>query len=157
MISAGSGFAPAAGGMTTYYEGLLGGLCAQPSVDSVAAFLPPWTVHADLPNMAIWISSAALVCLNEGSAGCSTSTASCPAPPDQLTVDVLLSTHNVKPWGWRGPLGRRDAVDSDFLLPDGTGRARKLYLDTAVPRSLHAADMVIAVSEAQRLDAIDAL
>ena len=154
MISAGSGFAPAGGGMTTYYEGLLGGLCAQPSVGSVAAFLPPWTVHAELPRHGN-LDLIRCTRLPERRIGrVFYEHGLLPRVARSAEVDVLLSTHNVKPWGWRGPSVIVMQSIQSFLLPDGTGRARKLYLDTAVPRSLHAADMVIAVSEAQRLDAI---
>jgi glycosyltransferase involved in cell wall biosynthesis len=77
-----------------------------------------------------------------------------PRRVSETGADVLLSTHNVKPLGWRGASVVVLQSMQYFFLADDIGGARKAYLKAAVPRSLRAAERVIAVSEATRADAI---
>ena len=154
MISAGGGFAPAAGGMTTYYEGLAAALPGIQGVDEVIAFMPPGAEHARItPGDKL------------GIVRCERVPASRPGRvvyehlrfPGLVRAegaDVLLSTHNVRPLRWRGPSVVVLQSIQFFLLPEPIGAARRAYLRAAIPRSLRTADRVIAVSETSRRDAI---
>jgi glycosyltransferase involved in cell wall biosynthesis len=155
MISAGSGFAPAAGGMTTYYEGLTGALPAVEAVDETIAFVPPGIEHAQIePGPALRVVSCDG--LGESRAGrVAYEHFRFPRLVAAEGVDVLLSTHNVKPLRWRGPSVVVLQSMQYFFLPDKIGAARRAYLRATVPRSLRAADRVIAVTEAARADAIE--
>jgi glycosyltransferase involved in cell wall biosynthesis len=155
MISAGSGFAPAAGGMTTYYEGLLPALAAREEVDGVVALTPPWETGLKVPAHPK-VEAVACRGLPAGRIGrVAYEHVAFPRAVRGAGVQVLLSTHNVKPAGWRGPSVVVLQSMQYFFLPDPIGRLRKAYLKLAVPRSLRAADVAIAVSETQRLHALE--
>jgi hypothetical protein len=154
MISAGSGFAPAAGGMTTYYRGLLGALPGISSVDEVVAFVPPWDTGLRVDE---GLGRRVRECegLPEGRLGrVAYEHFRLPKLVREEECDVLLSTHNVRPLGWRGPSVVVLQAIQYFFLPDPIGRVRKAYLRAVVPWSLRHADVVITVSEAQRQDTI---
>jgi glycosyltransferase involved in cell wall biosynthesis len=154
MISAGSGFAPAAGGMTTYYEGLLAELPDADGIEAMTAFLPPHADHVDpvernglrLVRCRRLPRRRALRVAYEHF--------EFPRIVASEDVDVLLSTHNIKPLRWNGPSVVVLQSMQYFFLPDPIGIARRAYLRAALPRSLAGANRVIAVSEAARHDAI---
>lgn len=155
MISAGAGFAPATGGMTTYYEGLLRWLPAAPGVTGVTAFLPPGITHVRIADD----NGLRLVCCEGLQARRASRVAyehlRFPRVVANERPDVLLSTHNVRPLRWRGRSVVVLQSMQHFFLPARIGASRRAYLRAAVPRSLRSADRVIAVSEAARRDAID--
>jgi glycosyltransferase involved in cell wall biosynthesis len=153
MISAGRGFAQAGGGMPTYYEGLSQGLSKLDEVESLVAFVPPATDALRLPDSP---KLTAVVCrgLRGGRPGrVAYEQLRLPALARRNGVDVLLSTVNVKPFTWRGPsVVVLQSMQYFFLIEDRVNPARRAYLNFAVPRSLRAADRVIAVSETARKD-----
>lgn len=154
MISAGSGFAPAAGGMLSYYDGLLQALCQRPDVESVVVFVSPWNQGLGVPRH----SSVEVV--------------ACRGLPrrrvgrvlyEQLVLplllrrahpDVVLFTCNVKPLASRLPSAVVLQSLQYFLLGQNVGPLRGAYLRSLVPRSLRSTDLVIAVTETERSDAI---
>lgn len=154
MVSAGSGFAPAAGGMTTYYEGLLSGLCRQVAVERIFAFVPPWHDGAAVPAdpKIETVRCTGLTHARVGRVLHEHSVLGLRAR--RVGVDVFLSTHNVKPLAWNGPAVVVLQSIQWLFLPDRVGRLRKAYLKVAVPWSLTRAEVVIAVTETQRRDAI---
>lgn len=154
MISAGSGFAPAAGGMVAYYEGLLTALCDHSRVSSVVVFVPPWQDRLAVPDHP---RIEVVRCLGLGHSRplrVAYEQTVLPLAARRHGVEVFLSTHNVKPMAWRGPSVVVLQSMQHLLLPVSTPRVRRAYADIAVRRSLHAADIVIAVSETSRVDAI---
>lgn len=155
MISAGTGFAPAAGGMTTYYEGLAANLPEAAGVQQVTAFLPAGIDHARIEERKTLVVTE---CEGIGESRLSRVAFEHVRFPKLVSAsdaDVLLSTHNVKPLRWKGPSVVVLQSIQWAILDDRIGRARLAYLKAAVPRSLRAADRVIAVSEATRRDAIE--
>jgi glycosyltransferase involved in cell wall biosynthesis len=154
MISAGRGFALAAGGMPTYYEGLSRGLVELDELESLITFVPPATDALKLPNSP---KVEQVVCrgLRGGRPGrVAYEHLRLPGLARRRSAQVLLSTVNVKPLRWRGPsVVVLQSMQS--LFPDRIGRARKAYLRAFVPRSLRSADRVIAVSETARDDACE--
>jgi glycosyltransferase involved in cell wall biosynthesis len=156
MISAGSGFAPAAGGMTTYYEGLARTLPNAPGVDEVVALMPPWTDHAHIGLSDARFRVERCRRLPRSRAGrVAYEHLALPAAVRRTSSDVLLCSHNVKPLTWRGPSVVVLQSLQYFMLSDPIGAARRAYLRLTVPRSLRSAERVIAVSEAARVDAIN--
>jgi glycosyltransferase involved in cell wall biosynthesis len=154
MISAGSGFAPAAGGMAGYYEGLLAALCEHPRVGSIVAFVPPWHDGLAVPDHR---RIEVVRCIGLGRPRpwrVAYEQTVLPLAACRHRVDVLLSTCNVRPMTWRGPSVVVLQSMQHLLLPVKTPRVRRAYLDFAVRRSLQTADTVIAVSETSRADAV---
>lgn len=154
MISAGSGFAPAAGGMASYYEGLLTALCEHPRVSSIVAFVPPWHDGLSVPDHARLEQVRCIGLGHSRPLRVAYEQTMLPLQAGRHGVEVLLSTCNVRPLTWRGPSVVVLQSMQHLLVPVDTPRLRRAYLDLAVRRSLHAADVVIAVSEASRTDAI---
>jgi glycosyltransferase involved in cell wall biosynthesis len=154
MVSAGTGFAPAAGGMTTYYEGLSAHLPDVAGVSHVTALMPAAVQHARIaagPRLDV----VSLDGVSEGRFGrVAYEHLRLPRRVAETGADVLLATHNVKPLGWRGRCVVVLQSMQYFFLPDEIGAVRRAYLKAVVPRSLRNADRVIAVSEAARADAI---
>jgi glycosyltransferase involved in cell wall biosynthesis len=153
MVSAGSGLSPGKGGMRTYYQGMVTALAAQAGPDEVVTFTAPRYEPVPLPygngfravacrgapagrfgRVVYEHSVLGLLARSKG-------------------IDVLLSTHNVRPLLWRRPSVIVLQSLQNFLLRD-RARARDAYLRMAMPPSLRSADRVIAVSEAARADAI---
>jgi glycosyltransferase involved in cell wall biosynthesis len=154
MISAGSGFAPAAGGMTTYYQGLLKWLPTVPGVGRVTAFMPATVDHLELVQDE---RLRVVRCRGLGRGRASRVAYEHLRFPDVVAShnpDVLLSAHNVRPLLWRGRSVVVLQSMQHFFIPARIGAGRRAYLRSAVPRSLRSADRVIAVSEAARRDAI---
>lgn len=154
MISAGSAYHPTAGGIIRYYRTLLDGLVARPEVTSVVAFVPPWDDGSQLPRHP---KVEAVRCrgLPQNRPGrVLYEQTAFPLLAWRQGIDVLLSTCNVKPLLWRGASVVVLQSMQSFFLPDEIGRLRRRYLKWMVPRSLASADVVIAVSEAQRRDTV---
>jgi glycosyltransferase involved in cell wall biosynthesis len=69
-------------------------------------------------------------------------------------IDVLFSTGNYRPLGYNAPNVVALHAVQHFLLDGEIGRMRQAYLKFAVPRSVRSADLVVAVTETLRRDAI---
>ena len=69
-------------------------------------------------------------------------------------IEVLFSTGNYRPLTYGRPNVLALHAVQHFLLGDDIGRLRSAYLRFAVPRSARSADLVVAVSETLRTDAI---
>lgn len=154
MISAGTGFGPSAGGMISYYDGLLSALCARPDVQSVVVFVTPTNGTLAVPDD----PKVDVVC--------------CRGLPrarpgrvvyEQLVlallarrsdVDVLLCTTNIMPLLRRAPTVVVLQSVQYFVWPRQTGLLRRAYLHFFTPRALRRADVVIAVTESERADAL---
>lgn len=154
MISPGLGFDESVGGMVVYYDALLTELAQLSPDDDVVAFVSPWRPFLGVPE------------------GVGIRTHVCRGLPrsrllrvlyEQLVfprvlararVDVLLSTCNTTPLGWRGPAVVVLQNIQWALFPEQFQRRRLAYLRRAVPASLRKADVVIAVSEWERAEAI---
>lgn len=155
MISAGSGFGPAAGGMAAYFEGLLGALCVHPRVSSIVVFVPPWHDGLAVPDDPRIERVRCRGLTRHRPWRVAYEQTVLPVMARHQGVDILLSSCNVKPLLWRGPSVVVLQSIQHALLPVHTPPVRRAYLNLAVRRSLHSADMVIAVSETARTDAIE--
>lgn len=154
MISAGSGFAPAAGGMAKYYEGLLEHLCHHEEVERITTFVSPWNAGLALPaHEKIDVQVCRGLSARRAGRVLYEQTA-LPALARRSKVDVLFSTCNVRPFAWRGPSVVVLQSMQYAFLPVATGRFRGGYLQRAVPAALRSADVVVAVTETARGDAI---
>lgn len=154
MISAGSGFKPGAGGMISYYDGLLSALCERDDVAAVVPFVSPengalavpdhprieMTVCRGLPS-----SRAGRVAYEQ---------LALPWLARSRNIDVLLCTVNIMPLLRRAPTVVVLQSIQYFMWPAQVGRFRRAYLRFFTPRSLARADMIIAVTESARRDAI---
>jgi glycosyltransferase involved in cell wall biosynthesis len=155
-ISGGSGFSIGGGGMPTYYRGLISAMADQLGDAQLIVLHPPGDRSPlELPNRPE-IRGVSCAGLPKGRVGrVIYEHLRLPSLARSLEVDVLLSTVNVRPLGWRGPSVVVLQSMQSFFIPDRIGVPRKGYLRAAVPRSLRGADRVIAVSEAARTDAIE--
>lgn len=154
MISAGSGFGPTAGGMVSYYDGLLGALREHPGVDSIVAFVSPWNDGLAIPDDNRMESVVCRALPRNRVARVVYEQLVLPALVRRARVDAVLFTCNVKPFLCQRPNAIVLQSLQHFLLPNATGSLRTAYLNWTVPRSLHATDIVIAVTETERNDAI---
>ncbi len=154
MISGGSGFGAAAGGLVPYYEGLLRALSDRPDVDGIVAFVSPWNAGLSIPD-GLRVQTVVCKGLTRNRLGrVIYEQLALPVLARRASVDVMLFTCNVKPLLWRRPSAVVLQSIQHFLLPGRIGRARSIYLNWAVPRSLRSADHVIAVTKTERTDAI---
>jgi glycosyltransferase involved in cell wall biosynthesis len=155
MISAGAGFGTSAGAMVVYYSGLLRRLVEVPSVDECIALVSPWNDGLAVPHHP---RARAQTCvgLPRGRAGRILYEQSLlPALAARAGADVLLSTCNVKPMAWRRPSVVVLQSLQYLHFPESFGPLRTTYLRQAVRRSVSAADVVIAVSDWARAQAIE--
>ncbi len=154
MISGGSGFGPAAGGLLPYYEGLLRALSDHPKVASIVAFVSPWNAGLTIPNDPR-IETVVCKGLTRNRVGrVMYEQLALPVLALRADVDVMLFTCNVKPLVWWRPSVVVLQSIQHFLLPGGIGGARGAYLTWIVPRSLRGASAIIAVTDTERTDAI---
>lgn len=156
MISAGSGFASSAGAMVVYYAGLLRRLVEVPAVEECLALVSPWNEGLAVPHHP---RARTVTCsgLPRGRAGrIAYEQTVLPLLAARHRADVLLSTCNVKPELWRGPSVVVLQSLQYLHFPASFGRLRATYLRQAVRRSLTTADVVIAVSDWERAQAIEA-
>src|SRR5919204_1071938 len=145
MISAGSGFRPAAGGMIHYYAGLVPALCNRPEVDRLVAFVSPWNqglALPDHPKLEV-VTCRGLPARRIGRVVYEQT--ALPLLARRRKVDVLMSTVNVVPLLRRGPKAVVLQSIQYRFFPEELGPLRRAYLSHAVPRSLKNADVVIAV------------
>lgn len=154
LISAGSGFHPGAGGMISYYDGLLRSLCERADVHSVVAFTPPWNSRLGVPDSSkIQVVRCRGLARNRP-ARVAYEQLALPLLAWRFRADVLLATVNVMPLLRRAPTVVVLQSIQSFLWPGQAGPFREAYLRTAVPRSLRRAGAVITVTEAERRDAL---
>lgn len=155
MISAGSGFAPAAGGMAQYYEGLLTALCARSDVAKIIAFVPPWSRQFAVPEHAKIVLAPCRGLTRRRAGRVAYEQFVLPVRARRHRVDVLFSTCNIRPFLWGGASVVVLQSLQHALLPVDTAAVRGEYLRRAMPPSLRTADIVIAVTETSRVDAIE--
>lgn len=141
--------------MAKYYEGLLPHLCEHGGVDSIVTFVSPWNAGLALPEHPK-IEEAVCHGLPRWRAGrILYEQLALPLFAARRRVDVLLSTCNVRPRLWHGPSAVVLQSMQHAFLPVKTRRFRAGYLDRVIPVSLRTADIVIAVTETSRRDAIE--
>lgn len=154
MISAGSGFRPGAGGMISYYDGLLRALCARPDVASIVLFVAPSNGDLAVPDHAK-IELVRCIGLPRTRVG--------RVAYEQLVlgllarrrrVEVLLCTTNIMPLLRRAPSVVVLQSIQYFMWPGQASLLRRAYLHLFTPLSLRRADAVIAVTETERTDAL---
>ena len=155
MISAGSGLGESAGGMIVYFEGLLSGLARLDPPLELRVFTRPHAPPIGLPTGVALDTVACIGLPSRRTLRVAYEHLLLPRLVARSHVDVLLSTCNTKPLSWYG----RSVVvlqSLQYLLyPRLFGPTRLLYLRAVVPRSLRAADAVIAVSDWERNVAIE--
>lgn len=154
MISGGSGLAVGVGGMRAYYLGMIGAMAEIADGDELVTFTTPRYEAVPLPYGQ---QLREVVCdhVPAGRFGrAAYEHALLGLKARRQPVDVLLSTHNIRPLSWRGPSVVVLQAMQNFLFKD-RARARDAYLKVVMPASLRSADRVIAVSEASRRDAIE--
>ncbi|MDQ4091251.1 MAG: glycosyltransferase family 4 protein [Actinomycetota bacterium] len=154
MISAGSGFGRAAGAMVVYYSGLLQRLVDVPSVDECLLLVTPWNDGLAIPDHP---RARPVTCtrLPRGRVGrIAYEQTVLPTLALRHGAEVLLSTCNIKPEAWRRPSVVVLQSLQYLHFPASFGRVRSTYLGQAVRRSVTTADVVIAVSEWERVQAI---
>ncbi len=154
MISAGSGFHPGAGGMITYYAGLLQALCAREDIASIVVFVAPFNgdlAVPDHPKIEI-VPCVGLPRRRPGRVAYEQLVLSLLAR--RARVDVLLCTTNIMPLLRRAPTVVVLQSIQYFMWPGQAGPLRRAYLHFFTPRSLARADAVIAVTETERTDAL---
>lgn len=155
MISTGSGFHPAAGGMIHYYDGLLRALVELPSVSAIVVFESPWNDGLAVPRHSkIELVRCKGLSRNRVARVLYEQTV-LPVETRRRGVDVLLSTCNVRPLLLGVPSAVVLQSMQSFFIPDRIGHLRRAYLRQVVPRSLTSADVVIAITEAERRDAME--
>lgn len=153
VIAAGSVLGEGQGGASGYIEGLLPKVLGDDRVDELVAYVADWyepaaswahpklTVHRwPVPK-----SRPARVAFEQMA-----------LPPLAMRdrLDVLFSTSNYRPLLYPWPTVVALHAVQHFLLDGGIGRARNAYLKFAIPRSVRGADMVVAVTDTLRLEAI---
>jgi glycosyltransferase involved in cell wall biosynthesis len=153
MISAGSGLTVGKGGMRAYYASMIPSLAAAADPDEVVTFTAPRYEQVPLPY-GDRLRRVSCVGAPAGKYGRVLYEHSVLGPLAlKEGVDVLLSTHNVRPLLWRRASVVVLQSMQNFLFRD-RARARDAYLRLAMPPSLRSARRVIAVSDAARADAI---
>lgn len=153
VIAAGSVLGEGQGGASGYIEGLLPRMLDDPRVDEVCAYVARWYEPAaawshpklTVRRLQVPASRAARVAYEQ---------LGVPAQAVRDGIDVLFSTGNYRPLAYRRPNVVALHAVQHFLLGDDIGRVRSAYLRFAVPRSARTADLVVAVTEALRTDAI---
>jgi glycosyltransferase involved in cell wall biosynthesis len=153
VIAAGSVLGAGQGGASGYIEGLLPKVLDDDRVDELVAYVADWYAPAarwSHPKLTVrrWPvpkARAARVAFEQ---------VALPALAMRDRPDVLFSTSNYRPLLYRGPSVVALHAVQHFLLDGGIGRARGAYLKFATPRSVRTADMVVAVTDTLRTDAI---
>lgn len=154
VISAGSGLKPGAGGMINYYEGLLGALAERGEVARILAFVSPANGSLGIPSHEKIEIQVCHRLREDRFTRVLYEQLVLPILVSRAKVDILLSTVNVKPVLRRRPTVVVLQSLQYFFWPSEAGRVRRAYIAAAVPRSVRGADAVIAVSEAERQDAL---
>src|SRR3954453_16996719 len=154
-ISAGAGIGRSIGGMSVYFEGLLGALCERPEVDAIVSFVQPWSNGLGMPRHPKLGLVACTALPRQRVGRIVYEQTVLPLRVGRQPVDVLFSTCNTRPLLVRRPSVVVLQSIQHLFFPESFGRVRRSYLNMSVPVSLRTADAVIAVSEWERGEAID--
>jgi glycosyltransferase involved in cell wall biosynthesis len=153
VIAAGSGLGEGQGGASGYIEGLVPALLAESRVEHLTAYVADWYEPA-----ARWshpkLTVRRLPVPKKRPARVAYEQLLLPVHAARDGIDVLFSTGNFRPLTYRRPNVLALHAVQHFLLNDDIGRVRSAYVRFAVPRSARTADLVVAVTEALRKDAI---
>jgi glycosyltransferase involved in cell wall biosynthesis len=153
VIAAGSGLDEGQGGASGYIEGLVPALLDDERVEELIAYVADWYEPAwtwEHPKLRIRRCRVA----RARPARVAYEQSRLPLHAIRDGIDVLFSTGNYRPLAYgRANVLALHAVQH-FLLNDDIGRARSAYLRFAVPRSARSADLVVAVTDTLRRDAI---
>jgi glycosyltransferase involved in cell wall biosynthesis len=153
VIAAGSGLGEGQGGASGYIEGLMPELLADPRVDRLTAYVADWYEPA-----AKWsdpkLTVRRLRVPEQRPGRVAYEQLALPRHARRDGIDVLFSTGNFRPLTYRAPNVLALHAVQHFLLGDDIGRVRSAYVRFAVPRSARTADLVVAVTDALRTDAI---
>lgn len=153
VIAAGSGLGEGQGGAGGYIEGLLPEILADPRVDRVTAYVARWYEPAERwSHPKLRVRMCRVPTARPGRVAYEQVALAARAAADR--VDVLFSTGNYRPLTYPRPNVLALHAVQHFLLGDDIGRVRSAYLRFAVPRSARTADVVVAVTETLRRDAI---
>jgi alpha-1,3-rhamnosyl/mannosyltransferase len=156
VIAAGSGLEEGQGGASGYIQGLVPAMLTDPRVEHLVAYVPDWYEPAvgwsheklRVRRLPVPRARAARVGFEQ---------LAVPALARRDGIDILFSTGNYRPLAYRAPNVLALHAVQHFLLSDDIGRVRSTYLRFAVPRSARTADLVVAVTERLRRDAIELL
>jgi glycosyltransferase involved in cell wall biosynthesis len=153
VIAAGSGFGEGQGGASGYIEGIVPELLAEPRVERLTAYVGrAYQPAAGWSHPKLRVRMLAVPSARPGRVAFEQTAVPLYARSD--AVDVLFSTGNFRPLSYRRPNVLALHAIQHFLLNDDIGRVRSAYVRFAVPRSARSADMVVAVTETLRQDAI---
>jgi alpha-1,3-rhamnosyl/mannosyltransferase len=153
VIAAGSGLEEGQGGASGYIEGLVPEVLEDPHVERLVTYVPEWYRPAlrwshpklEVRRLPVPRARAARVAFEQ---------LAVPRLARRDGIDVLFSTGNYRPLGYRAPNVVALHAVQHFLLGDDIGRVRSAYVRLGVPRSARTADLVVAVTETLRRDAI---
>jgi glycosyltransferase involved in cell wall biosynthesis len=154
VMAAGSGLDEGQGGASGYIEGLLPLMLADERVHRITAFVADWYKPAagwSHPKLTV----LRLRVPKQRPARVAYEQLVLPLHARRSGIDVLFSTGNFRPLAYRRPNVVALHAVQHFLLNDDIGRVRSAYVRFAVPRSVRTADLVVAVTDALRTDAID--
>lgn len=153
VIAAGSGLEEGQGGASGYIEGLVPAMLTDPRVERLFAYVPRWYRPArSWSHPKLQVRSGAVP--RARPARVAYEQLAVPVLATRDRIDILFSTGNYRPLAYRRPNVLALHAIQHFLLGGDIGRARSLYLTHAVPRSARTADVVVAVTETLRRDAI---
>lgn len=153
VMAAGSGLEEGQGGASGYIEGLVPRLLADPRIDRLTAYVADWYKPA-----ATWghpkLTVRRLPVPKARPGRVAYEQLRLPLHARRDGIDVLFSTGNFRPLMYRRPNVLALHAVQHFILNDDIGRIRSAYVRYAVPRSARTADIVVAVTDALRADAI---
>ena len=153
VIAAGSGLDEGQGGASGYIEGIVPELLADERVDRLTAFVADWYGPAagwSHPKLTV----RRLRVPKQRAGRVAYEQLLLPLHGRRDGIDVLFSTGNFRPLTYHRPNVVALHAVQHFLLNDDIGRVRSAYVRYAVPRSARTADIVVAVTDALRTDAI---
>ncbi len=153
VIAAGSGLGEGQGGASGYIEGLVPELLNDARVERLTVYVARWYEPATRwshPRLVV----RRLPVPRIRPLRVAYEQAAVPRHARHDGVDVLFSTGNFRPLRYGQPNVLALHAVQHFLLGDDIGRVRSAYVRYAVPRSARTADLVVAVSETLRRDAI---
>ncbi len=153
VIAAGSVLGEGQGGASGYIEGLVPELLRDPRIERLTAYVADWyepAAHWSNPKLEV----RRLPVPRKRPGRVAYEQLSLPRVVARDGVDVLFSTGNFRPLRYRRPNVLALHAVQHFILGDDIGRVRSAYVKFTVPRSARTADVVVAVTEALREDAI---
>jgi glycosyltransferase involved in cell wall biosynthesis len=153
VIAAGSVLGEGQGGASGYIEGLVPALLADDRVTSLTVYVARWYEPArSWSHPKLRVRRCPVPRARPGRVAYEQ--LAVPAHARRDGIDVLFSTSNYRPLAYRAPNVVALHAVQHFVLGDDIGKLRSAYLRFAVPRSLRSADLVVAVTETLRRDAI---